>query len=545
MLVISDSPTFYLSKAAKIKNIKIDSIINLSPECEKQIPIKTKSCIILLSESFYNFFEDLNEDLLNQNIKIKNIFLIINQVIEKLISIGAEIYLPLIPRHFFYCNPYQNIFIQNDSYALFIQSINHKLLENFSEKNNIIFLKGIEELKESISKTYFRFYSIYDQENIYKIFDQIEQYKKFTYQKSKKLIILDLDNTLWKGIIGEDGLNGITIDSSDPVGRVYRSVQNLFLKLKNKGFILAICSKNEEKLALKALFKSKASIFREVDIVTHRINWQLKSENIKDICKELNISLLETVFVDDNAYECDEVLNNCKGISIFKVPKDIYKYPIAISKSDLFHINKISKEDKMRSDFYRDKIKREKILKDYKKEKLTKKSWIKSLDMELNINPIGEDNSDLERIVQLFNRTNQFNLSGAKYNYHSFLETLQKHNNYFYSGSSLDRVGSEGLISVIGFKLNKKEIIIHSYILSCRVFGKYIEESMLMPILNIALKNKYTIKFEFIENQRNLVIKNFLKEILKDKLYLSHNEITYLLNKINKFPISISNNFEV
>ena len=118
------------------------------------------------------------------------------------------------------------------------------------------------------------------------------------------------------------------------------------LDLKNKGFLLAICSKNNKDLALSALFEKGKSIFSKSDIVSYRINWETKSKNIIEICNELNISLTDTIFIDDSDYECDEVRHNCKGISIFKVPKNIFKYPVNMCKSELFHLNYLTKEDK-------------------------------------------------------------------------------------------------------------------------------------------------------------------------------------------------------
>ena len=413
---------------------------------------------------------------------------------------------------------------------VFIQSINQKLFRLFASRVNVTFLKGIEELSPDISKTYFRLSSIYDEANSFKIINQyLEHFEKSNY-KSKKLIILDLDNTLWKGTLAEDNLNGISIDKSDPIGVVYRSVQKIFLQLKEQGFLLPICSKNYEELALQALFNSCNSLFKENDIVSYKINWKTKSENIQKICEELNLSFYETIFVDDSDYECDEVTRNCKGISIFKVPKNIYKYPYMITSNKLFYLGTTTEEDKIRTNLYKKDIQRKVIYSKFEKQGDSKK-WVDSLNLKLKIELISSKNIQIPRIIQLFNRTNQFNLSNSKYNNSTFNNILK--DRVYYSGQTSDRIGSEGLISVIGFKFDSY-ITVYDFILSCRVFGRYIEESMLIPLFKYAITKKCDIYFDFKQNNRNLVINKFLKEITNEKFFIPFTKIEYLNEKFEK-----------
>ena len=538
MILISDCPIFLFETTAKNLDIQIEKIINFGPDCEKEILDNTKECLLLITQSFYNNFETINtykeftEDLL---VTKSCIF----KILKRLSNIGSQVYFPLVPKHFIYKDRNSKFFFEKDSKDIFINNINNNLFMEFNNFSNLIFLRGIENISTKISKDFFRFGSIYNRDNSLKIIAQLQEYKRVINIKRKKLIILDLDNTIWKGIIGEDSIDGISIDQQDPVGAVYRYAQNFFLELKNNGFLLAICSKNDENIALEALFNKNKSIFRKSDFVIWKINWKSKSENINSISNELNISLKETIFIDDSEYECDEVSKNCEGISIFKVPINIYKYPILLSESDLFLISDSSIEDKNRTKMYQDNIKRKELFYGSIDNKSQKKNWIKSLNIELVLERISSKNDCIPRIIQLFNRTNQFNLSGNKYDNKSLHNLLDKKNCIYYFGSTSDRIGNEGIISVVGFSYDKRVIEVNDFIVSCRVFGKYIEELMLIPIIEFAIKNKLNINFNYKSNKRNQYIQDFLNMNISEDNYLALNEIYKIKDKFIKHPVKI------
>ena len=536
MLVISDSYTFLLENVAKTKNIHIQEIINFDQNSCKNFENPGDYILILLSESLYKILENNNNFELEEAINF--ILKTIKEIINKLSKFGSHIYIPFVPKHFIFCDRYGDKFYDKNSQDILIQNFNHKLYLTFGHFRNVTFLKGIENLSSDISKNYFRFFSIYDKENSIKIIEQIQEHIERKTAKEKKLIILDLDNTIWKGTLGDDSLAGITIDKSDPIGAVYRYAQKIFIQLKKRGFLLAICSKNSKDYALKALFNSPSSLFSEEDIITYEINWNAKSQNIHKICKNLNVSLLDTIFVDDSDYECDEVQANCKGISIFKVPKNIYKYPFMLTSSELFYKEYVSSEDEFRTDLYKKNIERELLKSKIESDDCAVFKWIESLNLRLNIENISPNDPKIPRIIQLFNRTNQFNLSGSKYSEFSFNKSLN--DNTYYFGEAFDRIGSEGLISVIGFKLCDKSIFVKDFILSCRVFGRYIEESMLLPILDNALKKNCDIYFNLIENNRNNVILKFLKKISNDNYHLSISDIKRLCKEFEKLPVKIN-----
>tara|TARA_Y100001978_G_C23683977_1_gene430708 strand:- start:425 stop:2050 length:1626 start_codon:yes stop_codon:yes gene_type:complete len=541
MIIISDNDTYLFEKIAKKNGIDINQIINLAPECEKNIYKDSKEILILISSLIYKKFKLKNFEFDNFDNFFKNELEIINKLISNLSKNGFIIYFPFIPKHFIYSDKYYSSFYEKNSYDNYLENLNQKLYEKFNHFSNIIFLKGIEKLSPKISKVYYRFSSIYDEENSFKILSQYLVYRESLKIKKKKLIIFDLDNTIWKGIVGDDSINGVRMDLSDPIGTVFNNVQNILLKYKQNGFLLAVCSKNDQELALKCLFQHPASLFSKDDIVSYRINWEPKSQNIKEICKELNISVLDAIFVDDSDYECDEVRKNCEGISIFKVPKNIYNYPVELSSNSLFYLGSSNKEDRRRTDMYKDNQKRKEIYNEVIKEKGTKDKWIESLEIKLSINRITLNSSNKDRVIQLFNRTNQFNLTGDKFNTVLLNEKLVGDNLYFH-GSVSDKIGSEGLVSVIGCKYDSKNLLIENYILSCRVFGRYIEELMLLPVLNYAISIKSDIYFKFVDTGRNKVIKEFISKITNNN-HLPLKVIVKLQSEFSKLPVKVINNF--
>ena len=269
--------------------------------------------LILISEYFYKYISVQNFDNFKSHQEIQFAFEQLKKIIEDANKKGKRVFIPLIPTHYLYVSKNFESYGYSLSSEFEIYKINSELINKFQYLNNVIFLNGLKHVNSSISKEYFRFSSIYNKENSELIIEQLSVFLNQEKQKQKKLIILDLDNTLWKGIVGEDSVEGIRMDKSDHIGSVFYQVQRLLLNLKRNGFLLAVCSKNEEKNGLEALFNHPASQFKANDIVSYKINWKEKSENIIEICKELNLSLLETIFIDDSEHECDEVKRNCQG----------------------------------------------------------------------------------------------------------------------------------------------------------------------------------------------------------------------------------------
>ena len=542
MLIISDSSPYLFPTFAEKNGIKISSVLDFPLEQTKTLVESNSDILILLSEFFYKQISIINNKNYFNNAEINFGLDALDEIVNIQEKIGKRIFFPLIPKHFLYSDKFSEYYSFGDSSNLFINKVNFRIINRFEKRNNIIFLKGIENVTNSIAKEYFRFSSIYNRQNSQLIIDQIDYFIKQEKIKKKKLIILDLDNTLWKGIVGEVSLTGIRMDRSDHIGSVFYQVQRILLKLKNKGFLLAICSKNDEDLALKALFNHPSSQFKKEDIVSYKINWKEKSKNIKEICQELNLSVLDTIFIDDNPRECDEVKKNCEGISVLQVPHDIYQYPALILEETSLFTGISTNEDLNRTNKYKKNIQRKKLLKQTLDSSGTKLEWLESLKAKLFIKKIEVKSDNLPRIIQLFNRTNQFHLSSNKFNLYSFTNKLNNSKNFFYEGIVTDRLGSEGLISVIGFAIDvpKNYIYLNEYILSCRVFDRYIEEAMLIPIFQYALDQNYKIHINLKKGLRNKKVQDFMIHKISKSNELTLSEINKFLEEFRKLPIEVN-----
>ena len=229
------------------------------------------------------------------------------------------------------------------------------------------------------------------------------------------------------------------------------------------------------------------------------------------------------------------------GITILKVPSNIYQYPSVIINEPSLNIGLTTPEDKNRTSLYQEGIRRKELLNETLIKKGSKVDWIQSLEIELKIEIISESSKNLQRVLQLFNRTNQFHLSGNKFNLDSFTKQIQNQKNIYYQGTLKDRLGSEGIVSVIGIEIDHKlkKINIIDFILSCRVFGRMIEKAMIKDILKFALFKKYEINFLIKKNPRNKAIQNFIDhEPIKSKK-LSLKKINQIFAELQNLPISI------
>ena len=222
---------------------------------------------------------------------------------------------------------------------------------------------------------------------------------------SKKLLILDLDDTLWGGIVGEVGWKNLRIGGHDHLGEAFRDFQIQIKSLKNQGIILALASKNDEVTAIKAINNHPEMILSMEDFVTHRINWEDKAKNIIDIVNELNLGLQSVVFLDDSPFERARVQEALPEVLVPELPKDPTDYNTFLSKLRCFDKTHVTDEDKSRSNLYKSESKRIKL----KQQLKSLSDWIKTLNLTIVIENIKNENTP--RAVQLFNKTNQMNLS--------------------------------------------------------------------------------------------------------------------------------------
>ncbi len=324
---------------------------------------------------------------------------------------------------------------------------------------------------------------------------------------SKKCIVLDLDNTLWGGILGEDGFDGIKLGPQPP-GNAYLEFQRYILALFQRGIILAVNSKNNVDDALKVIRDHPYMLIREENFASLKINWNDKVANMKEIAEELNIGLDSIVFFDDDPVNREYMKANLPQVKTVDLPSDPAQYCLVLQEINDFDVLNITKEDATRGQMYIQQRKR----KELEQSSLNLQDFLKNLDIKITIKKT--DNFTIPRISQLTLKTNQFNLTTKRYQE----EDIRKfaHDDKIIVGCTQveDKFGDNGITGVfIIKKAQPTEWVLDTFLLSCRVIGRDVEKGILNHIINIAKKNGVKkLKAQFISTQKNKPIESFLPD---------------------------------
>lgn len=321
----------------------------------------------------------------------------------------------------------------------------------------------------------------------------------------KKCLVLDLDNTLWGGILGEDGISGIKIGGDYP-GNAFSCWQQSLLSLSKYGVILTVCSKNNEADVLEAWENNPFMVLRKQHFSSWRINWNDKATNIKELAEELNIGLDSMVFVDDNPSERELIRQT---LPMVEVPEFSGKpYDLMPFFNDLvdsyFRIYTVTEEDKKKTDQYRANTQRRASLATF----ANMDEYIKSLEICVNVLPVNDFNRS--RVAQLTQKTNQFNLTTRRYT-EIDIQRMEKLRWFIFGANVSDRFGDDGITCAIFIKPESEYCIsINNLILSCRVLGKGIECVFLNTILNWLRDNNIKqVKAEYIKTAKNGQVADF------------------------------------
>ena len=340
------------------------------------------------------------------------------------------------------------------------------------------------------------------------LYEIILKILKKIYIPQKKLLILDCDNTLWGGVVGDLGPNKIIL-GQDGLGKAFQDFQNVIKSYQKKGLMLALCSKNNEKDVIEVFKKNKNMIISLKDIVIHKINWEDKSKNIREIAQELNISLDSFIFWDDNPIEREKVKKSLPEVSVIEVGEDVENWPKKLLNLENIGRYNVTQEDKNKTIQYKN---RSKFISDLKKSKNLELEYLKSIKLSPKFEKISSSN--ISRAVQICEKTNQFNLRTLRLK-EDFFENLSNSKDYFCELVHLkDQYGDHGKVGLyIVKKISKKEGFLFNFIMSCRILGRYLEFYMMQRILNELKKNKINTLFaEHIPTDKNQIVKNFLTE---------------------------------
>ena len=342
---------------------------------------------------------------------------------------------------------------------------------------------------------------------------------------SKKCLVLDLDNTLWGGVIGDDGVDGILLGKESAMGEAYLDFHSYVKELKNRGVILAVCSKNDFDNA-RSGFNHPDSILKFSDFTVFKANWDTKTKNIYDIAQEINIGLDSIVFIDDNPLERDIVRKEFSGVvSVPDIGDDITRYREILDGSELFNITSLSEEDKKRNDFYKDDKKREKTafnFTDYN-------DYLKSLKM---IAEIGRFNKAyLTRITQLTNKTNQFNLTTKRMTEKDIEYIMNDDLSISLYAKLDDKFGENGLVSVMQGNIKGSSVSIDLWLMSCRVFKRTLEYTIFYEFAKLARsKNINTIIGKYMPTKKNKIVSDIYKELGFSMVDENNGTLTFELN---------------
>jgi FkbH-like protein len=328
------------------------------------------------------------------------------------------------------------------------------------------------------------------------------------YGKFKKCLILDLDNTLWGGIIGDDGLENIQIGGLG-IGKAFSEFQYWIKKLKNRGIILAVCSKNTEGVAKEPFEKHPDMVLRLDDIAVFVANWENKADNIRTIQSILNIGFDSIVFLDDNPFERNMVRENVPQITVPELPEDPADYLEYLYPLNLFETVSFSDEDATRTTQYQVEAQRAVLQKSFANED----EFLQSLDMLSLVQPFNKFNTP--RVAQLSQRSNQFNLRTIRYT-EADIEQISSAAGFFtFTFNLVDKFGDNGLIGVIILqKEDDSTLFIDTWFMSCRVLKRGMENFTLNTIANFAKEKGFTnLKGEYIATAKNEITKDHYQKL--------------------------------
>jgi FkbH-like protein len=333
---------------------------------------------------------------------------------------------------------------------------------------------------------------------------------------SKKCLVLDLDNTLWGGIIGDDGLGGIRLGQGEAVGEAYIGVQRYAKALKERGIILAVCSKNEAAIAKEVFQKHTEMVLREEDIACFVANWNDKAANLRAIAQQLEIGLNSLVFVDDNPAERAIVRQLVPEVAVPELPDDPAGYIEAIERYRYFQTVSIQAEDLKRADFYQANAQRQQA----EAASANVEEYLESLEMVGRIEPV--TSQTIERTAQLINRSNQFNLTTRRRTTAEVMALLKEPHWVTRTVSLVDRFGDNGLIGVILGRIEAESLDIDTWLMSCRVLKRGVEVFVLNHLVSLARSTGLKrLLGEYIPTAKNAMVKDHyaslgFKEIERD-----------------------------
>jgi FkbH-like protein len=327
---------------------------------------------------------------------------------------------------------------------------------------------------------------------------------------SKKVLVLDLDNTVWGGVIGDEGVDGIVLGPGSAAGEAHLAFQRFAKGLAERGVILAVCSKNTPSIAEEAFRRHPEMVLRPGDIAAFYANWDDKPQNLRRIAEELNVGLDALVLVDDNPVERALVRAELPMVGVPELPEDVAGYARRVSDAGYFDAASFTVDDRKRARQYEENAQREQsrvIASDVN-------AFLRGLEMHLEVAPF--DDASFVRIVQLINKTNQFNVTTRRYTEAELRAAIAAPGVVHFSARLKDRFGDNGLIAVVLAKPGERagEQLIDTWLMSCRVLGRGVEQETLNVLVNAAKSNGvHTLVGEYRPTAKNGIVRDLFERL--------------------------------
>jgi amino acid adenylation domain-containing protein/FkbH-like protein len=407
-----------------------------------------------------------------------------------------------------------------------------KFYKKLSDKNNIYLidfreLKGLYQVKSVFDLQQDKAGHIPFSDEYFGAMGGFLARKIYAFLKPHfKVIALDCDNTLWGGVVGEDGVDGVDIS------RGFLELQKFIIEREKEGFLIVLNSKNNENDIWELFEKSDKMLLKKEHIVHSKINWQPKSQNLKEMAKELNLGLNSFIFLDDNPLECSEVIKNAPEVLSIPIPKEQDFFKLFLNHIWAFDKVKVTAEDRKRTKMYKAETQRDKSSK-----KLSMDDFLASLELKIYMNKMFD--SQLARVSQLTNRTNQFNVSTIRRSESDIKSLLEDKNYVCWSINVEDKFGDYGLVGVIISQRRDNVLFIDTFLMSCRVLGRGVENSILSGLRRYAKEHNLTkIEMDFYPTKKNRPALDFIESsyFKLDKKYDDKTRYYLIIDELSKHP---------
>jgi len=326
---------------------------------------------------------------------------------------------------------------------------------------------------------------------------------------SYKVLVVDLDNTLWGGVIGDDGLDGIELGQGNGAGEAYLAFQEYLKRLKDRGVVLAVSSKNEEANALLPFTHHPEMRLKREDFSVFKADWDNKAAHLEFISSKLNLGLDALVFFDDNPAERGLIRQMLPMVAVPEVPDDPAEYVNCLSQAGYFEAISFTSEDTTRAEQYKSNILRDEL----QSRSHDIQDYLRQLEMRMTIAPF--DAVGASRIAQLINKSNQFNLTTRRYTLAQVLDMQQDPHVLTFQVRLSDRYGDNGMICVVIAKpVDAKVLAIDSWLMSCRVLGRQVEEEVLNQLVIRARERRFQfLRGEYFPTAKNPLVRDHYSKL--------------------------------